>query len=209
MGWLGRALADTGAISASDLSHVDAFFALPQEARLAKVRSSYGSGTEIAHLIGCAVDHQLKEGKVSAIDLFEIISDYVNRTEFKTRYGQDNESYDGFTEYGRGKDVDALWRLVLKVPEYISDVLIKNLPPGAGLSSRIPEDVLSGMSDGQLTTLFNREDIHLEELRKKHSLPSVRSEMRLRMRRSDIILTLTTGTLPQFSLSQRTKGKYC
>ena len=76
-------------------------------------------------------------------------------------------AYDGFTEYGRGKDVDTLWRLVLKVPEYISDILIKSLPPGAGLSSGIPEDVLSGMSDGQLTTLFNREDIDLKELRKK------------------------------------------
>ena len=121
----------------------------------------------MANLIGHAVDHQLREGKVSAIELFEILSDYVNRTDFKKRYGPDNESYDGYTEYGRGQDIAALWRLVLKVPEYISDILIKNLPPGAGLSSGIPEDVLSGMSDGQLTTLFNREDIDLKDLRKK------------------------------------------
>ena len=164
---LWRDLANCGAFSASDLADADAFFGLPQEARLAKVRSSYGSGTEIANLIGHAVDHQLNEGKVSAIELFEILSDYVNRTEFKKRYGPDNESHDVGIEYDRGKDIDALWRLVLKVPEYISDILIKNLPPGAGLSSGIPEDVLSGMSDGQLTTLFNREDIDLKDLRKK------------------------------------------
>ncbi|MGH7795690.1 MAG: hypothetical protein ACREQ2_12520 [Candidatus Binatia bacterium] len=150
-----------------DLADVDGFFALPHEARLAKVRLLHGSGEAMANLIGHAVDHQLKEGKVSAIELFEILSDYVNKAEFKKNYGPDNESYDGSAEYGRGKDIDALWGLVLKVPEGISHILIENLPPGAGLSSGIPDDVLSGMSDAQLATLFNREDIQLKELRKK------------------------------------------
>jgi hypothetical protein len=150
-----------------DLADADAFFALPHGARLAKVRSLHGSGEAMASLIGHAVDHQSKEGKVSAIELFEILSDYVNKTEFKKHYGSDNESYDGLTEQLRGKDIDALWRLALKVPEGISHILIENLPPGAGLSSGIPDDVLSGMSDGQLTTLFSREDIQLKELRKK------------------------------------------
>lgn len=150
-----------------DLGDADAFFTLPHEARLATIRELHGSGEAMATLIGHAVDHQLKEGKVSAIELFEILSDYVSKTEFKKHYAPDNESDDGLTEYGRGKDIDALWRLVLKVPENISHILIENLPPGAGLSSGIPDDVLSGMSDGQLTTLFNREDIELEELRKK------------------------------------------
>src|SRR5438132_13724477 len=60
-----------------DLADVDAFFALPHEARLAKVRLLHGSGEAMANLIGHAVDHQLKEGKVSTIELFEILSDYV------------------------------------------------------------------------------------------------------------------------------------
>ena len=150
-----------------DMADADAFFALPQEARLAKVRSLSGSGEEMANLIGYAVDHQLKEGKVSAIEVFEILSDYINKTEFKKHYGPDNESYDGLIEFGRGKDVDALWRLALKVPEVVSHILIANLPPGAGLSSGIPEDVLSGMNDGQMITLFKRDDIDLRDLRRK------------------------------------------
>ena len=102
-GVFGRALANAGAFSASDLADAGAFFALPQEARLAKVRSSCGSGTEIANLIGHAVDHQLKEGKVSAIELFEILSDYVNSSEFKKRYGLDNKSYNvGIVRPGKG-----------------------------------------------------------------------------------------------------------
>lgn len=150
-----------------DLGDADAFFTLPHEARLATIRQLHGSGEAMAKLIGHAVDHQLKDGRVSAIELFEILSDYVNKTEFKKHYDPDNDSDDGFTEYSRGKDIDALWRLVLKVPEGISHILIENLSPGAGLRSSISDDVLSGMSDGQLTTLFNREDIQLKELRKK------------------------------------------
>jgi hypothetical protein len=150
-----------------DLGDADAFFTLPHEARLATIRQLHGSGEAMANLIGHAVDHQLKDGRVSAIEVFEILSDYVNKNEFKKHYDADNESYDGVIEYGRGKDIDFLWRLVLKVPEGISHILIENLPPGAGLSLGIPDDVLSGMSDGQLTTLFSREDIHLRELRKK------------------------------------------
>jgi hypothetical protein len=150
-----------------DLGDADAFFALPHEARLATIRQLHDSGETMAKLIGHGVDHQLKDRRVPAIELFEILSDYVNKTEFKEYYAPDNVSNDGSTEYYRGKDIDALWRLVLKLPEGVSHVLIENLPPGTGLSSGIPEDVLSGMSDGQLTTLFNREDIQLKELRKK------------------------------------------
>jgi len=152
---------------ARELADADAFFALPHDARLAKIRFLRGSGAAMANLIGHAVDHQLKDGTVSVIELFEILSDYVNKTEFKTYYASENESNDGFTEYSRGKDIDALWRLVLKVPEVASHVLIEKLPPSAGLGSGIPEDVLSGMSSTQLIALFTRVDIQLEDLRKK------------------------------------------
>jgi hypothetical protein len=63
--------------------------------------------------------------------------------------------------------MEALWHLVLKLPERISHVLIKNLPPGSGLSRGIPDDVLNAMTDRQLVTLFDRTDIGLPELRKK------------------------------------------
>jgi hypothetical protein len=154
-------------LSDRGLADADAFFNLPHEARLAKVRSLCGSGEVMANVISHGVDYHLKEGKVSAIELSEIISDYVNKAEFKNHYGPDNESHDGFTEYGRGKDIDALWHVVPKLPDSLSDILIRTLPTGAGLSSGIPEDVLSRMTDHQLTILFKREDVGLKELRKK------------------------------------------
>jgi len=152
----------------ADLKDADTFVALPHGARLAKVRLLKSSGEGMATLIAHAVDHQLKEGKISEIELFEILSDYLNKPSFSDHYNPNRElGYDGFGEYLAGKDINALWRLVLKLPESISHILIEKLPPGVGLSPGIPDDVLNGMSDHQLSTLFYRDDIDLRDLRRK------------------------------------------
>ena len=147
----------------------EAFFDLPQDARLAKVRKLTGGGEEVAKLISYGVDQLLNEGKVSEIELFDILSDYLNKPQFKDRYVEDRLNYDGFGQFMEGKDIEALWELVLKVPEStsLSYVLIEHLPERAGLSSGIPEHVLAGMSDRQLRTLFDRPDIGLQKLRKQ------------------------------------------
>lgn len=151
-----------------DLKQTDAFFALPHEARLARVRSLKSSGEAMANLIARAVDHHLKEGKVSEIELFEILSDYVNKQSFREYYNPNRElSYDGLDEFVVGKDIEALWELVLKLPEGLSHVLIEHLPPGVGLSPGIPEKVLKEMTPGQLETLLYRRDVGLEEFRKE------------------------------------------
>lgn len=143
------------------------FFSLPHVARLAKIRCLQGGGTQIGALISHALDHQLKDGSVTEIEIYEILSDYVNKPEFKSYYISEGISYDGYGEYLDEKDIEALWRLVPILPDGVSHLLIKNLPFGAGLSPRIPDDVLSEMSDRQLTTLFYRPGIRLTELRKK------------------------------------------
>ena len=152
-----------------DLKDADAFFALPHGARLAKVRLLKSNGEAMATLIADAIDHQLiKEGKISEIELFEILSDYLNKPSFREHYNPNRErSYDGFGEYLAGEDIEALWRLILKLPESISHILIEKLPSRVGLSPGIPDDVLKGMTDRQLATLFYRDDIDLRDLREK------------------------------------------
>lgn len=145
----------------------EAFFALPQEARLAIVRSLTGWGNKIAKLMFYAVDHQLKDGTVSEIELFEILSDYLNKREFLEHYRRDRLSYDGYGEYLKGEDIVALWNLVLKLPIWVSLELIRTLPTSAGFKSNIPENVLSALNDPQLAELLYRKDVELEELRKK------------------------------------------
>lgn len=152
-----------------DMKNPDAFFKLPQEERLAKVRQLTGSGETMAALIEYAVNHQLQEGKVSEIELFEILLDYVNKPSFLENYAADRweHSYDGFGEFVAGKDIEALWALVPKLPRQISHVLIEHLPPAAGLSSGIPDNVLKEMTSGQLETLLYRQDVGLEKFRKE------------------------------------------
>lgn len=159
-------LESTWGTSDPELYDSDKFFALPHEARLAKVRRLTSDGKTIAELISHAVDNQLKDGKVSEIELFEILTDYLNKPEFKSAYVKDRLSYDGGDAYLRGRDIESLWELVLKVPEGIAHEIIEHLPERAGLSSGIPKKVLKEMSDHQLMTLLFREDIGLENVRK-------------------------------------------
>lgn len=149
----------------SELKDAEAFFALPHEARLAKVRRLRGCGEAMANLIFYAVEHQLNDGTVSEIQLLEIVSDYLNSPAFNEEYVTEEGSHRGSTEFFKGKDIEALWNLVLKVPESLSHVIIGHLPESAGLSSGIPKRVLDSMSNSQLETLLGRPDVGLTELR--------------------------------------------
>jgi len=152
-----------------DIKNPESFFSLPQEARLAKVRQLSGSGEPIASLIAFAVDNYLQQGQVTEIELYEILADYLNKPSFREHYGEDQwrSRYDGFGEFMAGKDVEALWALVVKVPEGISHVLIEHLPEQAGLSSGIPKNILEQFTPGQLETLLYRREVVLKELRRK------------------------------------------
>jgi hypothetical protein len=154
-----------------DPNDINSFFEMPQEARLAVVRFHRGHSIQrggfIAKLISYAVDYKLKSREVSEIELFEILSDYLNRSEFKEFYKEDRGRRDGYGEYLEAKDLEALWNLVLKVPESISHVLIEHLPPSSGMLPGIPDNVLRNMTDGQLQTLFYRPDIELIKSRKE------------------------------------------
>ncbi len=150
------------------LKDPEVFFAFPHEARLAKIRLLNGWGETIASFINYAVDHLIKDGKVSEVELDEILSDYVNKPSFREYHSTEHwqNSYDGYGEFLAGKDIEALWKLVPKLPERISYVLIEHLPFQARLSTEIPKDVLDTMTPGQLSTLLYRDDIPLKELRK-------------------------------------------
>jgi hypothetical protein len=143
----------------------EAFFALPQEARLAKVRRLTGDGEVLANLISYAAEHYLKDGRISESDIFDILTDYLIKPKSKHRYADDLPNYDGWRSFRNREDLCALWRLVLKIPERLSHVLIENLP----LIERreIPNEVVERMSDHQLATLLDRRDVGLTDLRRK------------------------------------------
>ena len=99
------------------------------------------------------------------MELLEILSDYLSNPAFNDRYVKEEHGHHGSREFFKGKDIEALWNLVLKVPESLSHIIVGHLPESAGLSSGIPKHVLEGMSNRQLETLLERPDVGLTELR--------------------------------------------
>lgn len=145
------------------------FFSVPQEARLAAVRELEGFGETIATLIAYGVNNYLEAGKVSETELYEILEDYLNKQSFRKYYGEDEwrSQYDGYGEFRAGKDIDALWALVVKVPEDIAHPLISHLPEQARLNSGIPQNILGQLTPQQLSTLLYRKDIVLKDFRRE------------------------------------------
>jgi hypothetical protein len=147
------------------LNDPDLFFALPHEARLAKIRLVNGNGKGVAKLISHAVDKHLKEGTVSEVELYEILADYIVKPEFQERYSRETD--DALDDFSDTNDIESLWGLVTILPEKISYILIKHLPEKSGYSTAIPETVIHSMTNYQLQNLLFRSDIKLQDLRKK------------------------------------------
>ncbi|RVC60715.1 hypothetical protein EN759_30470 [Mesorhizobium sp. M00.F.Ca.ET.038.03.1.1] len=150
----------------SEFYDAEEFFALPHQARLARVRKLVSGGEQVAKLISYAVEHQLKDDRTSEVQLSEMLLDFLKKPEFKARFEEDQLGYcDG--GFQSRKDVEALWNLVPAAPEGVSRVLVECLPENSGARSVIPEHVLHDMDDRQLATLFCRDDVGLEKLRKR------------------------------------------
>jgi len=162
-------LESTSALFDAHFKNPDKFFALPHEARLAKVRLLSGDGQQIAAVISHGVEHQLKNGSVSERELFEILTDYLVKPSFKKHYGEklSGPPYDGFGEFEKGNDIKALWHLIPKSPPKIRYLLLEHLPEEAGFMSGIPKDALDAMTDRELQELLQRKDIVLRYVRKK------------------------------------------
>jgi hypothetical protein len=144
------------------------FFSLVHDARLAIVRNLTGAGEKIAAIIRYAVDNCLQNGTVTEKELFEILLDYINKKEFKVRYKEDHLSYDDpCGQVLDGKNIEALWDLVPKVPGPGAYVLILSLPASAGFSKDIPKKISGSLDNNQLEMLLQREDVELIDLRKK------------------------------------------
>lgn len=149
-----------------ELSNPEAFFALPQEGRLALMRS-LPFAHDVPAIIRRAIQTVLPGGAMTEDDLAELLLEYVTNVEFASYYRPEYLiPYDGWAEHERGKDIEALWELVPDLPKRASSVLICHLPEQSGINSGIPKAVLNGMADWQLTMLFRREDIDLEYRKK-------------------------------------------
>jgi hypothetical protein len=152
-----------------ELSDPAVFWALPLEARLAKVSvlSGVGAGECMARLIRFAVEKLLNEGRITEAEIEEIICEFVLRVRDENWFKADRLSYDGDYEFQKGKNLEELWKIVPKKSLVLSYPLIAFLPTKGGLGGGLSDEIIKQMSDEQLWLLLQREDIYLPELRKK------------------------------------------
>lgn len=150
-----------------DVNDPSSFFKLPHPARLAKVRKLRMGGENIAALITYGIENLLNQGKVSELELYEILSDFLISPSFRDFYGKESDHYE--LEYQQEKGLKALWQLIPKVPEKLSYVLLLNLPGQVGLVDHplSPSTVLDQLQPLQIQTLLYRKDIELNEFRKQ------------------------------------------
>jgi hypothetical protein len=143
------------------------FWALPHESRLRQVRYLAGEGGIVAKAVLYAMKNDVKDGRVSERDLYEVLADYVIKPGISQHIQRGTASYDGYVAVRASADFDALWGLVLEVSPPIAELLIKALPPEADIYTDIPDNVVAGLTDEQLATLLYRPNVALPKLRKQ------------------------------------------
>ncbi len=128
-------------------------------------------GEVVAKILEYAAIKLLPEGKISEQEIMDVIQQYIAGESMKERvrgvekYAR--EFMDGYAEYSLGKDMEALWRTAFLLPDTLGFDLIENLPVKAGFMSNIPVNDLEKLSKHKLVQLFYRDDVDLNELRRR------------------------------------------
>jgi hypothetical protein len=145
------------------------FYKSPKAMRLAILSGEHPpNGEAFASLVEWAVERNaIPDG-----ELFDLVMEYLDNPRLKTEWeGWAAENLDRWKyepPWHEQRQIEALWRLVMKCPQNIALHLIKNLPTRIiGDETNIPDEVLDWLPGWSLSWFFSREDIHFEEFRKK------------------------------------------
>jgi hypothetical protein len=144
------------------------FFTLPQEARLAQIRSLQSCHRDVLSLIEHAAVHELKDGKITEVELFEILLDLMGSPAFRRLHSSDNtEAFLGLQQI---YDIEGWWRLTTRLPEWMTYLLIEHLPAKhlfAVPRTKLRKVLLDTLSPYQLAHILRRPDIKLSAYRKE------------------------------------------
>jgi len=175
---LEREISFGGLVFDEELKDPAKFWGLPREARLAKIGglSGVGSGERMAKLIRFAIDTGLSKSKNDQEEIWEVLCEYVLQLRREDWFKSDRSSYDGYGEHLKGKEIEELWKLVPNLPEHISVLLVVFLPTKAGLGRGLSDEITNQMNDLLLQMLLFREDVGLEDFRKKLFLAADRDK---------------------------------
>lgn len=157
------ALSETSIPIGNLFSEKGAFLQLPHEERLAVVRELKGGGEAIANIVRDALGEEYNS-KVSQLEIAEVVLDFLGSKNFKKHYGSDRYRWDGWAEYQRRRDLEALWLLVSDVPDLIATALLQHLPDFGELEESIAQ-ITAKFDQWHWESVFQRAEIGLGELR--------------------------------------------
>lgn len=193
-----NSLLEPGLLSLHVFDDLDEFFSLPQDARLAIMRTQWLITTNIEPLFIDAVEKYLPNGMITKEEIIDLMLDFLLNPEFQAYYAE--KGYEGLDEYHKGEDTEKLWRLISKLPKYLSHILIKYLPAESGLRASISSDVIDTLNDEQLIMLLQRKNVGLEDLRKEIFWREINSKTDLSAAASSCNFNLTSDEFSEILL---------
>ena len=147
----------------------ESYFSEPKALRQARFRKfTFGMGGDfIANFVSYLLDNNLINNKDREDELYHILSGYAQSANFKEGLRKEPE-IDGYLEYRKGEDLEALWNLVPKLPISSAYILVKALPEKAGFRNFNIDFWRDKFTNNLLLDEFLwREDIGLSDFRKE------------------------------------------
>lgn len=140
----------------------DSFFKLPQLARLSIINNCLNMDANIFATILEEVPNRIANGEINIKDVHEVISEYFG-CGYHPKYYTTNSDIENLTPLEL-EAIKRLWKLVLVLPESLSEILCKQLPVN-NYSLDISEIVIH-LNGKPLEMILNREDMNLDRLRR-------------------------------------------
>ena len=155
-------------------------FELPFEARLATVGNVAINGKAFAEAIIMATTEDLFNNNNAELELNQVLWEYIENPFFIKRYNKkrrekefrdphywydnDRDEYSRFTD-----ELEYLWSVIPKLPESSGLILINNLPSRTptSVASEPYKEIVSELTNRQLSSLLWRKDIWLNDFRKE------------------------------------------
>lgn len=140
--------------------------------RLIEINNERGdNGAEVAAALVYATETLLPAGKVTVEMMLDVLLQYLSGSSLAAvldkKAAHDDFFVDGWGRYSSGKDIEALWAAIPKLPRELQQILVQALPNDAGMNKDMAAKVAELLDPFMLSCLLWRDDIPLPAVRAK------------------------------------------
>lgn len=151
---------------------IEGFWAKDHARRLVEINNERGNhGEKVAEAFLYATEKLLPADKITIAEMLDVLLQYLSVDSIKAvleeKAEHDDFFMDGWGRFSSGKDLEALWGAIPKLPMELQYVLVQSLPNNAGMSKNLAASVAEQLDPEILAQLLWRNDVPLPELRSK------------------------------------------